>query len=162
MILWLKEPPRTFLLLLHLHFIFVYLHFHFWSSFVDVLHSHLLLLLDYRRVFTPILYTFSSAHRRIIRNTFIFNYSVIFLPRTLRFWVAIFYPQAFFTLRSFTNIFDSTRVYQGFPGSRQFFLQVWRASYWSLKRRPGPSVCMIHSNPQSSYLERFNLNSTIY
>ena len=44
---------------------------------------------------------FSPAHCRVIRNTFIFNYSVIFLPRALRFWVGIFYPQAFFTLRSF-------------------------------------------------------------
>ena len=46
-------------------------------------------------------YTFSPAHRRVIRDTFIFNHSVIFLPRALRFWVGIFYPQAFFTLRSF-------------------------------------------------------------
>ena len=45
--------------------------------------------------------TSSRAHRRVIRDTFIFNHSVIFLPRALRFWVGIFYPQAFFTLRSF-------------------------------------------------------------
>ena len=45
--------------------------------------------------------TFSPAHRRVICDTFIFNHSVIFLPRALRFWVGIFYPQAFFTLRSF-------------------------------------------------------------
>ena len=37
---------------------------------------------------------------------------------------------AFFTLRSFTDIFDSTCNYQGFPGARQFFLEVSRASYW--------------------------------
>ena len=91
--------------------------------------------------------TFSPAHRRVICDTFIFNHSVIFLPRALRFWVGIFYPQAFFTLRSFTDIL--TCVYQGFPGSRQFFLEVCRASYWSSKHRPGPSVCLIHSNPQS-------------
>ena len=66
----------------------------------------------------------------------------------------IFYLQAFFTLCSFTNIL--TCVYQGFPGSRQFFLEVCRASYWSSKHRPGPSVCLIHSNPQTSYSERFN------
>ena len=34
------------------------------------------------------------------------------LPRALQFWVGIFYPQAFFTLRSFLDIFDSTCVYQ--------------------------------------------------
>ena len=49
-------------------------------------------------------YTFSAAHRRVIRDTFIFNYSVIFLPRALRFWVGIFYSQTFFTLHSFTDI----------------------------------------------------------
>ena len=49
-------------------------------------------------------YTFSPAHRRVIRNTFIFNYSVIFLPQALRFWVRIFYAQAFFTRRSLTDI----------------------------------------------------------
>ena len=45
--------------------------------------------------------TFSPAHRRVICDTFIFNHSVIFLPRALQFWVGIFYPQAFFTLGSF-------------------------------------------------------------
>ena len=92
-------------------------------------------------------YTFSPAHCRVIRNTFIFNFSVIFLPRALRFWVAMFYPQAFFTLCSFTHILIC--IYQGFPGSRQFFLEVCRASYWSSKHRAGPSVCLIYSNPQS-------------
>ena len=96
---------------------------------------------------------FSSAHQRVIRDTFIFNHSVIILPQALRFWVGIFYPQAFFTLCYFTEI--STCVYQGFPGSQQFFLEVCRASYWSSKHGPCPSVCLIHSNPQSLYSERF-------
>ena len=99
-------------------------------------------------------YTFSPAHRRVIRDTFIFNHSVISLPRALRPWVGIFYPQAFFTLHSFTDIL--TCIYQGFPRSRQFFLEICRASYWSSKHRTGPSVCLIHSNPQTSYSERFS------
>ena len=45
--------------------------------------------------------------------------------------------------------FATTCFYQGFSGSRQLFLEICRASYWSLKHRPGPSVCLIHSNPQS-------------
>ena len=49
-------------------------------------------------------YTFSSAYRRVICNTFIFNHPVIFLLRVVRFWVSIFYPQALFTLPSFTDI----------------------------------------------------------
>ena len=81
------------------------------------------------------------------------------LPRTLQFWVGIFYPQTLFTLRSFPDIFDTTCFYQGFPGSRQFFLEVCRASCWSSKHRPGSSVCLIHSNPQSSYSEEFVFKS---
>ena len=61
---------------------------------------------------------------------------------------------AFFThrllyLTLLRNIFGTTCFYQGLPGSQQFFLEVCRASYWSSKHRPGPSVCLIHSNPQS-------------
>ena len=140
--------------------------FHFWSSFVDVssfvdgLHSHLLFdiishpSVDYRRGFYTPFYTFSPAHCRVICDTFIFNFSVIFLPRALRFWVGIFYPQAFFTLRSFTDIL--TCIYQGFPGRRQFFLEVCRVSYWSSKHRLNPSFCLIHSNLQTSYSKRFS------
>ena len=34
-------------------------------------------------------------------------------------------------------------------GVSSSFLESCRASYWSSKHRPGPSVCLIHSNPQS-------------
>ena len=50
---------------------------------------------------------------------------------------AFFTHRRFFTLRSFPHIFDSTCVYQGLPGSPQFFLDVFRASCWSSKHRPG-------------------------
>ena len=78
---------------------------------------------------------------------------LISLPRALRSWVDIFYPEAFFTFCSFNDILIC--VYQGFPWSWQFFLEVYRASYWSLKHRPSPSVSLIHSNPQFWYSERF-------
>ena len=71
------------------------------------------------------------------------------LPRTLRFWVDIFYPQALFYLTLLPDIFCTTCFYQGFPGSRQLFFEICRTSYWSLKHRPGPSVCLINSYPQS-------------
>ena len=51
-----------------------------------------------------------------------------------------------FYLRLLPKIFGSTFFYQGLPGNRQFFLEICRASYWSLKHRPSPSVCLIHSN----------------
>ena len=43
-------------------------------------------------------YTFGPAHNRVICDTLISNYSIIFLPQALRFWVGIFYSQPFFTL----------------------------------------------------------------
>ena len=44
-----------------------------------------------------------------------------------------FYPQTCF-LPYAPSIFDSTCVYEGLPGSRQFFLEVCMASYWSSKQ----------------------------
>ena len=58
----------------------------------------------------------------------------------------------FFALCFFHNI---SCVYQGLPGSRQFFLEVFRDSCWSSKQRIGPSVCLIDSNPPWSYSEEF-------
>ena len=46
---------------------------------------------------------------------------------------ALFYPQALFYLTLLHWHF--TCVYQGLPGSRQFFLEVCRASCWSSKHR---------------------------
>ena len=57
-----------------------------------------------------------------------------------------------------TGVFGSTCVYQGLPGNRQFFSEVCRALYWSSKHRPGPSVCLIYSNPQKFYTGRFYLS----
>ena len=69
------------------------------SSSHCFLTSSLTLLWTIARFLHPFC-TFSPAHRRVICDTFIFNHSVIFLPRALRFWVGVFYPKAFFTLRS--------------------------------------------------------------
>ena len=41
------------------------------------------------------------------------------------------------------------------PGSS---FEVCRALYWSSKHRLGPSVCLIHSNPQKFYTGRFYLS----
>ena len=54
---------------------------------------------SYHRVFTPILYFQSSSSQSDLRHfhlTFL-GFSVTGLPRVPRFWVGIFYPQAFFT-----------------------------------------------------------------
>ena len=132
MVLCLGEPPRRFLLLLFiifvLHFVVIlhlFLFFiHFCSSFVVTIYSLLFnviphLSVDYCRVFTPILYfkpSPSQSDSQLIQP-FRDILSQFYRERYGFKW-GFFYPQAFFTLRSFTNIFDSTCVYQGLPGSR--------------------------------------------
>ena len=156
-LLCLGEPPVRFLwcwlsflffiLLLYLNFVAA---LHLLMFFTHICFSTLSFTLPWTiaECLHPF-YTFSPTHRRVIRDTFIFNHSVIFLPRAQRFWEGIFYQQVFFTLSSFTDIL--TCVNQDLPGSQQFFLEVCRASYWSSKHKPGPSVCLMHCNPQSSY-----------
>ena len=118
MLLCLGKPPVRFFwfccssnLLLYIH-IAVVLHLSFF--FVHIFFSTSSLTLRWTIVLHPF-YTFSQAHCRVIRDTSIFNQSVIFLPRALRSLVDILYPQAFFTLLSFTDI--STCLYQGFPAA---------------------------------------------
>ena len=60
-----------------------------------------------------------------------------------------FLTHSVFYLTLLRNIFGATCFYQGFPGSRQLYLETCWASYWSSKHRSSPSVCLIHSNPQS-------------
>ena len=133
---------------------FLYLHFvvvlHLSMFFIHIFFSTSSLTLPWTiaRFLDPFC-TFSPAHRRVICDTFIFNHSVIFLPRALRFWVGIFYPQVFFTLHSFPTFLAQPAFIKVLLGAGSYFLESCRASYWSSKHRPGPSVCLIHSNPQS-------------
>ena len=62
---------------------------------------------------------------------------------------AHFLPTGVFYLTHLPDIFGTSCFYQGLPGTRQFFLEVCKASYWSRKHRLGPSVCLTHSNLQS-------------
>ena len=66
-----------------------------------------------------------------------------------------FLATGIFYLTLLRDIFGTTCFYQGLPGSWQFFLEVCRASYWSSKQRPSPSICLIHSNPQSFIYFKF-------
>ena len=89
----------------------------------------------------------SPGHRRVIRDTFSLTFldpSVTVLPRVLRIWENVFPSPVFFTLHSFPT-FGTTCFYQGFPGSRQFFLEGCRAIHWCSKHRSGPSVCLNHT-----------------
>ena len=125
-----------------------------YSSFVDVFHSHFLFdiiphpSVDYRQVFRPILYFQPSPSQSDLRH-FHFQPFRYLLTASATVLSGHFLPTGVFYLTLLPNIFGTTCFYQGFPGSRQLFLESCRASYWSLKHRPGSSVCLIHSNPQS-------------
>ena len=100
------------------------------SSLVDVLHSHFLFdiiphpSVDYRQDFRPILYfQLSPSQSDFHFDTFIFNHSVIFLLRPRRFWVGIFYPQAFFTLRSFPTFLAQPALIKASLGAGSYSLK---------------------------------------
>ena len=111
--------------------------------------SSLTLLWTIGRFFLDPFCTFSPAHCRVIRDTFIFRPFHYLLTASAMVLSGHFLPTGVFYLTLLPDIFGTTCFYQGFPGSRQLFLESCRASYWSLKHRPGSSVCLIHSNPQS-------------
>ena len=114
-----------------------------YSSFVVFPHSHFLFdIIPHPSV------DYSPAHCRVICSTFNFNHFVIFWPRALRFWVDISYPQGVFTLCSFPTILAQPAFIKVSLGVGSCFLEIGRASYWSSKHRPSPSVYLIHSNPQ--------------
>ena len=71
-------------------------------------------------------------------------------------WAFFTHRYVFLPLHSFPTflaahpwLFGITCFYQGFAGSRQLLLKVARLQ-GSSKHRTGPSICLIHSIPQSS------------
>ena len=154
----LGEPPRWVL--------WCWLSFLVFISFL-CLHFVVVLYLSFLFISFPAYFTmspalhpgFSDLWRRPPSLSSTLNYFwlpfLFHLPQALRFWVGSFYTQAFFTLRFFIEIL--TNIYQGFPGTQQFFLDVCRALYWSWKHGPGLSVCLIHSNPQTLYISNLYL-----
>ena len=105
----------------HLHFVPV-LHLSFFFIHIFFSTSSLALLLTIVRFLHPFC-IFSPAHCRVICDTFIFNHSVIFLPRALRFWVGIFNPQAFFTLRSFPTFLAQSAFIKASLGAGSYSLK---------------------------------------
>ena len=123
--------------------------FHFWSSFccsssfVVFLHffstSSLTLPWTVAGFLTPILCFQPSPLQSDLQHFRFQPFHSLLAARATVLPVGIFYPQAFLALRSFTDIL--TCAYQGFPGGRQFSLEVCRALYWSWEHRPCPSAC---------------------
>ena len=96
---------RAMLLLLGTTFeeVFVVSSFHFWSSFVHVLYLSMFFISFTFRHHPSSFHVFSTHF--ILSAQHIAKWFAT-LSATLRFWVDV-YPLAFFTLRSFTGIFDS-------------------------------------------------------
>ena len=131
------------------------------SSFIFVLHLLLLSFffiyllfgiiphpsLDCRQVFTPILY-FQSSPLQSDSQHFYFQLFRCLLTASATVLSAHFLRTGVF-YHTVLN-WHFTCIYQDLPGSQQFFLEVCCPSYWSSKYRLGPSICFIHSNPQSS------------
>ena len=139
-----------FTLLLYLHLSFFFIHIFF---------SMLSLTLSWTIAgFLHPFYTFSPAHHRVICDTsqsdFMFDHSVNLLAASATALSGHFLP---------TGVFYLTLLH------RHFNLRLSRLPWemevlpWGLlgfililEYRPDPSVCLIHSNSQSSYLEQFS------
>ena len=139
MVLCLGEPPRrllwcwlSYLILIS----FLYLHFIFDLHFVVVLHlfflhSHLLFdviphpFVDYRRVFTPILYFQPSPSQSDSRH-FHFQPFRYLLTASATVLSGHFLPTGVFYLTLLPDIFGTTCFYQGFTGS-------WQLLSWKLQ-----------------------------
>ena len=150
MLLCLGEPPVRFLWcwLLLLFFIFVV-----------ILHSLLFHVIphpsvDYRGVFTTILYFQPSPSQSDSRQFHFQPFQELLftvLKRALRFCEGIFYPQAFFTFRSFTDILPA--FIKASLGAGSFSLKF--AGLHTNPRNTGPAnrffwFTVIH-NPQSYF-----------
>ena len=98
--------------------------------------------------------TFSPAHCRVIRDTFIFQPSRYLLTASATVLSGHFLLTGVFYLSLLPYILAQPAFIKASLGASSYFLESCRTSYWSLKHRPGPSVCLIHSNPQPS----INLN----
>ena len=74
----------------------------------------------------------------------------ILVPQVLWIWESSFYSWEFFNLHSFL-------LFSSLPWGLLLNLKVNRASCWSPKHSPSPSICLNHNNPQKKYGGRFYL-----
>ena len=130
-----------------------------YSSFANFIHiffstSSLTLPWTIARFLDPFC-TFSPAHRRVIRDTFIFRPFHYLLTASAMVLSGHFLPTGVFYLTLLPDIFGIPNILaqpafiKVSLGAGSYFFESCRASYWSSKHTPGPSVSLIHSNPQS-------------
>ena len=100
--------------------------------------------------------TFSPAHSRVIRVTFIFRPFHYLLTASVTVLSGHFLPTGVFLpyppsqlFWHIPDIFAQPAFIKVLLGTGSYFLESCRTSYGSSKHKPGPSICLIHSNPQS-------------
>ena len=166
MVLFLENLRRFLFIFVHFVVVVVVLHL---SSFVDVFHFvgvvssfDFQATLPCHRHYTLASQTRESLHQlwalpRLLSIAFSFSSTTSaailsgdFLS-TCVFYLTLL-PNIFGTSRHFWQISDilaQPAFIKVSLGAGSYFLESCRASYWSSKYRPGPSVCLIYSNPQS-------------
>ena len=93
--------------------------------------------------------TFNPDHHSVILDTFIFQPFCYLLTASATVLSGYFLPTGTFYLTLLPDILAQPAFIKVSLEAGSYFLESCRASYWSSKHRPGPSVCLIHSNPQS-------------
>ena len=124
-----------------IHLSFFFIHIFFLTSFLTLPWTIV-------RILDPFC-TFSPAHCRVIRDTFIFQPFRYLLTASVTVLSGHFLPTGVFYLTSLLDILAKPAFIKVSLGASSYFLESCRASYWSSKHRPSLSVCLIHSNPQS-------------
>ena len=126
----------------HLHFVAV---LHLLFFFIHIFFSTSSLTLPWTIArFLDLFCTFSQAHRRVIRDTFIFQPFRYLLTASATVLSGHFLPTGVFYLTLLPNIFGTICFYQGFPGSRQLFFEICRASILILETQTRP-ICLFDS-----------------
>ena len=134
---------------LHFFVVVVVLHFSFFFIHIFFSKSSLTLPWTIARFLDPFC-TFSPAHRRVIRDTFIFQPFRYFLTTSATVLSGHFLPTGVSYLILLPDILTQPAFIKVLLGADSYLFESGTAWYWSLKYRPGPSVCLIHSNPQPS------------
>ena len=105
-----------------LHFVVVILHLLKFFIHIPFSTSSLTLLWTIVKFLDPFC-TFSPALAEWFATLSFFDHSIILSPQVLRFWVSIFYPQAFFTLRSFPTFFTQPTFIKASLGAGSYSLK---------------------------------------
>ena len=125
-------------------FIFDVVYLHLSMFFILLLYLHLIFRLLYHVTSNPL--WFLRPVKTFISSELYPEYFLLpFFSSTASATVLSghFLLTGVFYLTLLPNIFGTSQhfgtacSYQGFPGSRQLFLEICRASYWSSKHRPG-------------------------